>query len=206
VIDIHMIDSGKFPANLAAQAERVRHPQVQLHIADPVWGNLAEARRRAYALGDHPFVSWIDDDDEVLDVSWIDRAMEILQDPEVSAVYPRWCSTGAIEQETPRRDWQLIGAHSYLQPFAHHLTIMRRAHIAEFFDDVGDRPLLRDQDILLVASMARHGRLVALPDMAYRWVLREGTARSHREPPDLQAWGVKHWQDTVRAHRRRVGA
>lgn len=202
-----MIDSGKFPENFARQAERVRHPKVQLQIAAPVWGNLAEARRRAYALGDHPFVSWIDDDDEVLDMAWVDRALQILRDdPEVSAVYPRWCSTGAHERETPDRPWALMESHVYLWPHAHHLTIMRRCHVGEFFDDVGARPLLRDQDILLVASMARHGRLVALPDMAYRWNLRDGTPRSHCEPPELNAWGVEHWQDTVRAHRQRVGA
>lgn len=206
MIDIHMIDSGRFPENFARQVERVRHPSVTLQIAAPVWGNVAEARRRAYALGDHPFVSWIDDDDEVLDVTWVDRALGILQDPEVSAVYPRWCSTGAVKLETPRHEWQLMGAHHYLKPFAHHLTIMRREHIAEFFEDVGDRPLMRDQDILLVASMARHGRLVSLPNLAYRWALRKDTPRTHREPPDLNAWGIAHWQDTVRAHQQRFAA
>lgn len=197
-----MIDSGKFPENFKRQEQRVRHPSVRLQIAEPVWGNVAEARRRAYALGDHPFVTWIDDDDEVLDMSWIDQALEILEDPEVSAVYPRWCSSGALHLVTPVREWELMASHYCLEPAAHHLTIMRRAHIAEFFRDVGDRPLLRDQDILLVASMARHGRLVALPDMAYRWVLRDGSARTHREPQELNAWGIAHWQDTVRAHLR----
>lgn len=196
-----MIDSGRFPENFALQCERVRHPKVRLQVAEPVWGNVAEARRLAYAMGDHPFVSWIDDDDEVLDMSWIDRALEILEDPKVSAVYPRWCSSGTLEQEIPVHEWKLIGSHHHLQPYAHHLTIMRREYVPEFFEEVGDRPLLRDQDILLVASMARHGRLVALPNLAYRWALREGTARSHQEPPDLHSWGVSHWRDTVIAHR-----
>lgn len=206
MIDIHMIDSGKFPENFARQAERVCHPRVRLQVAQPVWGNLAEARRRAYALGDHEFVSWIDDDDEVLDTSWIDDALEILRDVSVSAVYPRWRSTGVLALETPFEPWDLMSAHYYLKPFAHHMTVMRRAHIPQFFDDVNGRPLLRDQDILLVASMARHGRLVAHPAMAYNWVLREGTARSHREPQHLDAWGVAHWRDTVLMHRQRIGA
>lgn len=201
MIDVHMIDSGKFPDNFALQADRVRHPLVKLQVAQPVWGNIADARRRAYALGDSPYVSWIDDDDEVLDIKWVDRAIAILEsDASVSAVYPRWCSRGELTLETPCQDWQLIGAHNCLQPFAHHLTVMRREHVAPFFADVGDRALLRDQDILLVASMARYGRLVALPDMAYCWVLREGTSRTYREPRDLNQWGLKHWENTVRAH------
>lgn len=201
MIDIHMINSGRFPENFERQAERVRHPKVRLQISEPVWGNLVEARRIAYSKGDFPYVSWIDDDDEVLDMSWVDEALEILEDKNVSAVYPRWCSSGAMVRETRIHEWKLIGAHHPLWPCAHHLTIMRRQNVTPFFDEVGDRPLMRDQDILLVASQARYGRLVALPAMAYRWELREGTARSHQEPDELHAWGVDHWQQTVRMHR-----
>jgi hypothetical protein len=201
VIDLHIIDSGRFPENLSKQIERVAHPRVNVHIAEPVWGSVAEARRRAYSLGTSPFVTWADDDDEVLDMQWIDEALRVLEDQSVSAVYPRWRSTGALTQETPIAQWELMRSHYYLCPHAHHLTVMRRAHVARFFDDVGDRPLIRDQDLLLVASMARYGRLVALPAMAYQWNLRNDSARCHVEPPELHSWGVAHWRDTVLAHR-----
>jgi hypothetical protein len=203
VIDIHIIDSGHFPENFARQVERLQHPLVNVQVAEPVWGSVAEARRRAYALGSAPFVSWVDDDDEVLDLTWLQHARDILQrDQGVSAVYPCWRSTGALVGETPIHRRSLMTSHRASQPYAHHLTIMRREHVAPFFEEVGDRPLLRDQDILLAASMARHGRLVALPNMAYRWHLHDASARSHCEPPELHAWGVAHWRDTVLAHRR----
>jgi hypothetical protein len=201
VIDLHIIDSGRFPENLARQIERASHPRVNVHIADPVWGSVAEARRRAYALGTAPFVTWADDDDEVLDMRWIDEALRILEDTGVSAVYPRWRSTGALKLETPAEPWALMRSHHYLCPHAHHLTIMRRENVLRFFDEVGDRPLIRDQDLLLVASMARYGRLVALPVMAYRWHLHGASARLHNEPPDLHAWGIAHWRETVLQHR-----
>lgn len=201
MIDLHMIDSGKHPENFKKQIDRSRHPKIRLQVAQPVWGNVAEARRLAYQMGDHPFVSWIDDDDEVLDVSWVDGALEILQDQKVSAVYPRSLSRGVLEIETPIHEWKLIGSHNHHWPYAHHFTIMRREYVPAFFEQVGDRPLLRDQDILLVASMARYGKLVAHPSMAYQWNLLEGTARSHVEPPELHDWCVSHWRDTVLAHR-----
>jgi hypothetical protein len=202
VIDLHIIDSGLFPENLAKQIERVQHPLVTVHIAEPVWGSVAEARRRAYSMGSNPFVTWVDDDDEVLDTSWLGMAVRLLQgDSGISAVYPRWRSSGALEMQTPDMAWDLMKAHHYLKPFAHHMTVMRRENVTRFFDEVGDRPLIRDQDLLLVASQARYGVLVAASAMAYRWHLHDASARSHQEPPDLHAWGIAHWRDTVLAHR-----
>lgn len=203
MIDLHMIDSGAHAGNEALQIERVRHPLIEVHVAQPVWGNIAEARRRAYALGSHPFVTWIDDDDVVLDVSWVDRAVEILRgDPDVAAVYPRWRYGGEYPAiETPVHTWHVMLSHRYRHPYAHHMTIMRRDNVAEFFHEVGERVMMRDQDLLLVAAQARFGRLVALPTVAYEWVMRSGSPRQRLEPEATNKWAVEHWQQTVRTHR-----
>ena len=206
-IDIHMIDSGAHAENAAAQIERLRHPMIQTHIAQPVWGNVAEARRRAYALGSHPLVSFIDDDDVVLDVSWVDQAIDILRDPEVAAVYPRWCGTGSLGAiETPQHAWDISSAHSPHLPYAHHLTVMRRTNVDQFFADVGGRVMVREADRLLIAAQARFGRLVALPAMAYRWILRDGTARTHVEPESIERWACEYWRETVFLHQHRVAS
>lgn len=202
MIDLHIIDSGRHAKNLRHQVERASHPSITVHVAQPVWGNTAEARRRAYALGSHPFVSWMDDDDVVLDVSWVDQALQILRDPDVSAVYPRWVGLGlgvaggAIV--TPVHEWRLMTCHRAWLPHAHHLTIMRRENVARFFADVGDRVMMRDQDLLLVASQPRYGRLVALPDMAYRWIFRADSPSQQPAPEPVTRWAVEYWAQTVR--------
>lgn len=201
-IDIHMIDSGAHAENAAAQLSRVQHPLIRAHVTPPVWGNVAAARRRGFALGSHPLVSFIDDDDVVLDMAWVDQAIDIMCDPEVAAVYPRWCGTGSLGQiETPEHSWSITHAHSPHMPYAHHLTVMRRANVEKFFADVGERAMVREADRLLIAAQARFGRLVALPAVAYRWVLRDGSARTHAEPEAIEQWACEYFEETVRRHR-----
>jgi hypothetical protein len=98
----------------------------------------------------------------VLDISWLSRALEILRDPEIAAVYPRWRGVDESGNEVlvPDHEWDIRKAHEARSPWAHHLAIMRRANVQQFFEEVGNRSMVRDQDVLLVHSQARFGRLV----------------------------------------------
>jgi hypothetical protein len=193
-----MIDSGRFALNAARQEQHARHPLVRFHRASPVWGNTARARRQGYTLGSQPFVTWIDDDDALLDLTWLPQALRILRDDSsVAAVYPRWRCSGAYEFTVPVHRWSLRNAHCANTPYAHHLTVMRRENVTQFFRDLGARTLVRDQDALLVHAQARHGRLVALPALAYHWRLRPGSGRTVAEPPEVDAWVQRYRADTI---------
>src|SRR3954465_1312027 len=93
MIDVHIICTPGNEALCEQQVSRLQHPLVNIVRGSYVQGNILEARYRAFAQGSAPFVSWVDDDDEVLDLSWLPEAVQKLQDQAVSAVYPRWKAT-----------------------------------------------------------------------------------------------------------------
>lgn len=185
MIDIHMIDSGRFQENATRQIEKLRHPLVTVHITPPVWGNVLQARAHGYARGSHPYVAHVDDDDEVLDTDWLERAVNILENcPDVSAVYPRYrltlAETGLIAYETPVHNWHPKFSLTRQPPFVHNFTVMRRRNVTPFFDlFVARVGRLMTPELLLFESQARFGTLVSDPAMAYHWIVRKGSGSSH---------------------------
>lgn len=191
MIDVHVIPCRGF--DVSTIVRQLHHPKITVQVADWVEGNILEARWRAFQLGTHPYVSWVDGDDEVVSVEWVDRALEILEaHPDVAAVYPRWYTTENGQQKmAPYHPWspELHRAFS-TQPLAHHLTIMRRHNVMQLLDEakaaVGK--MVKLTEAYLTFGQMRYGRLVALEDVAYNWRLRPGTGRSSIEPSETTEW------------------
>jgi hypothetical protein len=203
VIDIHIIPAPGNEASYARQLERLKHPLVNVQIAEYVTGNMIEARWRGFSIGSAPYVSWVDDDDEIVDLSWLERAVRLLDDQTIAAVYPRWRGTmnGKLLHETsglPFSPTRFLQAPALIDP--HHLTIMRRVNVISMLSDVRSRfpVMMKNQERLLTIGQLRYGRLVALKEMAYEWKVREGSARTWKEDPDVEAWTMQHIRDSLK--------
>jgi hypothetical protein len=194
-VDIHIIDSTKYPANHQAQKQRLAHPRVNVQEALYVEGSVIEARYQAFQLGSAPYVSWVDDDDQVLDVQWIDQALEMLDaDPALSAVFPQWC----MSQDGVLQHTSMEGREPY--PIApHHLTIMRRENVLSLLSEVRDQfpSLICFAELMLVFGQLRFGKVVYLPALAYEWKQRSGGASSHTEDPYTTAFVFGHIQESL---------
>ena len=196
MIDLHMIRTPDYEG-FDDQAKRASHPKVTIVEGDYVKGNMLEARMKAYAKGSNPYVSWIDDDDIVLDMSWIDSALEMLEDKSIAAVYPQWRArmNDKIVHQTTFRPWNISHHESNGgSPEAHHLTIMRRENVLELLEQVkAITPVhVKSQDRLLTTGMWRYGKVVPIEALAYEWLLRPNSARSLPENRAVSAWAESH--------------
>ena len=207
MVDIHVIPSPGFDENLVKILQALQHPQVHVQIADYVEGDILAARLRAYSLGDCPYVSWVDGDDRVLDIKWIELAVFILDScPHISAVYPRWTAikNGKVKKTPPIHVWdaRMHSTWSYL-PMAHHLTVMRKHQVLELLGDAQEAVggMVKSQDRYLMSALVRHGQLVSLDDVAYEWHLRPNTGRSAQDSPKAIKWCRKRAVEDVKLAR-----
>jgi hypothetical protein len=204
MIDVHMIDGGKFPKLAAQNREAVKHPLITLHDAPWVDQNLRLARLQGFSMGTNPYVSFIDDDDDVLDVSWIGEAVQILEgNPGISAVYPRYETyhNGRSIKTLPIQDPWNAELHRRPPPVAHHLTIMRRENVLEIHEHMKIHPIImREQDVILTQAMLRFGRMHPVQNIAYRWHLRPGSARLSCDIPTVRNWSYEYTEETFRVH------
>lgn len=202
MIDIHIIPTPGFEEGLAAMVKKLEHPRITVQFGQFVDGNLLEARWLAYNQGNAPYVSFADGDDAVLDISWIDRALHILDNyPHVAAVYPRWCATqvGKPNHVSPIHKWtpemhRLCSS----QPLAHHLTIMRRHQVLELLKVARENvsKMTKNPERYLSSGLARYGQLVSFDDVAYEWRLRPGTARTVDDSAETVAFvNARSYQD-----------
>lgn len=207
LIDIHMIDSGKFPDLANAQRKKMmEHPLVQFQEGEFVHLNLREARLRSYSKGTCPYVSFIDDDDEVLDISWLEQAIDILEkNPDVSAVYPRYetWEFGKHARTLPFEARWNENIHRQLPPVAHHLTIMRRENVMAIHEMFKVHPVMtRMQEPLLTLGMLRFGRLVPLDVIAYRWIVRPDSMRITNDNGSVTLWSRNFIRETYELYSR----
>jgi hypothetical protein len=205
MIDVHMIDSGCCPELCARQQEIVQHKSIVLQKGVYVSGNLLEARILSYSKGVNPYVTWIDDDDEVLDLSWIDHALYLLEDPKISAVYPRWHCTedNKILYESPFIPWSFeYQDRKSGFPLAHHLTIMRRENVLQILNEfkINVGRMIKEQDRLLTYSMNLFGKLVPVENIAYNWKLRNNSTRIIKEAQTTSAW-VNQYRLKIKGNR-----
>jgi len=193
-VDIHMIrsPSGSF---FDAQKAALAHPCINFHEAQYVPGSVVEARLQGFQLGTSPYVSWVDDDDHVLDIQWIDQALDILDnDPTVSAVFPQWCSSqnGTVVHTS------MTGNQPY--PIApHHLTIMRRQNVIPLLTEISDQfpNLICFAELMLLFGQLRFGRVAYLPVMAYEWVQYANGASKVTEDQYTTAFVYGHIQQSL---------
>lgn len=196
-VDIHIIKSPGFQAHFHAQAQRLAHPRINVHEAPYVAGSVIKARLRGFSLGTAPYVSWVDDDeDQVLDVEWIDAALDLLDsDPTIAAVYPQWqaVAKGSVVHAS--------NASIPLEP--HHLTIMRRDNVLPMLTAMRDAhpQMMIFHELAVCLGQLRFGRLVALPTLAYQWVMHDASARSVPPNPPALAYSMAHIQESLTYYR-----
>lgn len=194
-IDIHIIPAPGNEANFQAQLERLKHPLVTTQVAEYVPGAIVQARCRAYAMGTCEYVSWVDDDDTILTLDWLDEAVRILDnDPSVSAVYPRWKYTvhGVVTHVSKAERNPM-----HLEP--HHLTIMRRKYAVPMMESIRDvyPTMCLWQDLMVPIGQLRHGRLVPLNVIAYEWKGRDGSGRSLPIDGPMNQYGQAHIRESL---------
>lgn len=198
-----MIPTQGFEQGFEEQVARLQHPLIEVQTGSYVKGNMLAARSRAYALGTAPYVSWVDPDDEVLDISWITRAVELLDsDPTVAAVYPRWISTigTKITHTVPMHTWDPSTFNRGTWPAGHTFTIMRRVNVRRTFDELEAITSVYQNrvDLLLVHSQMRYGRCVLEPTIAYNWKLRPKSGRSLVNDDATVEIGRRYMRDTLK--------
>lgn len=207
MIDLHMIPSPGFELGFAEQTARVQHRLITVQTGEFVENDMLSARSRSYALGSQKYVSWMDPDDEVLDVSWIDGAIELMEwDDGVAAVYPRWQASvdGRVVRTTAIHEWDPTSFNMGSTPLGHHLTIMRRENVMDFFERLKRRTAIFQNrvDLLLVHSQMRYGRCVAEPTVAYNWRLQPKSGRHVVNPDAVVEVGRQFMQETNAITRR----
>lgn len=194
MVDIHVIPNPGFEMNLVNVVQALRHPQVCVHVADYVPGDILAARLQGYSLGTCPYVSWVDGDDCVLDIKWIEIAISILdRNPHISAVYPRWTTVknGQTKKTTPIHVWDAAVHERWASvPLAHHLTIMRRPQVLALLStaQLAVGGMVKSQDRYLMSGLVRFGQLKSLDDLAYEWHLHPNTGRSAQDSPEAIKW------------------
>ena len=175
MLDCHIIVSPDTPLEWVTQcldsvheaADRAGYP-VAVHVADGVPGHIGKARAAGYALGSHPYVTFVDDDDYVL--------------PNAFA-----CLLPALEAGSDAiytRETTLQNGHFRATDRRHHLAVYRRTLLDGF--DFTHWPAY---DAMALRTHVEHKAraVVDLPDAVYVYRLRgDSPARViQRKHPEL---------------------
>ncbi len=173
MIDAHIIPTKGWELQVEEQLCRIKHPLITPHVGTYVPGDILRARADGIKMGNNPYVTWIDPDDEVLDVRWVEQAVDALEtNPKIAAVYCRWVSSqnGAITYTSPA-----IGWHSSMNcstvPAAHTFTIARRKNITRVLDYAlsFNEPITSTIDSTILGAQQYFGTMLLNPTMAYHW-------------------------------------
>lgn len=161
MIDIHVLTWSKTdPQWLAQCLESLQSPLCTVHVVEGVEGHIGKGRAKAYALGTHGYVGFVDSDDYVLPGT-IERVCDEL----VAHDYHAVCT---LENLIRGNDPTPITK----QPLGnHHLFVAKRSVIT---------PLLpaHDQTPRFAEKLAMHKiRPVQLPFVGYIW--RQHSQQAH---------------------------
>lgn len=186
MIDIHVIEKPGWPVgHVLAQ---LRHPLVTTHVVPHIEGNLLAARRAGYSRGTHPLVTWVDPDDEVLELSWLEEAVGWMQDPATSMVFPRWQTP---KHTAPVMHPPLTDLNRGSYPHAHHLTLMRRpgVHWALSRLEAFGIPMVQRVEPMVVRLQQTLGRARQHPAVAYFWRTGNGASQVPMTQVEAEAIG-----------------
>jgi glycosyltransferase involved in cell wall biosynthesis len=194
MLDIHVIPKAGFEDNMFKMVQALVHPLINVYHSSYIFGNILEARIAGFSKGTSKYVTWIDSDDTIVNVEWVEKAIQVLEmDNTISAIYPRWnvIEHGKIIRTTPEHEWSasLHATWSYM-PYAHHLTIMRREQVLEslMLAKENVKHLIQSTERYLVSSLVKNGRLISEPTIAYNWHLHPNTARTKNDSVEAQEW------------------
>lgn len=193
LLDIHMIKTPGWEKNFQKQKALLENDFVKVHEVDFIKDHVFYARVNGFNEGQADYVSYFDDDDRVLDTSWIPSAIQLMDDnPHIAVVYPRYQATRneQVIHVSPDQPYTLNDSW----PRIHSLSIFRRSHMLNMCEIVMNQVAALNPkktsrlENLLFQSMAMFGTFVHVPNIAYSWDLREGTARSTRLENHVELW------------------
>lgn len=167
-LDVHMIVSDttapEYVQQAIASVKRARdcasYP-VSLHIVHGVAGHVGIGRQRGYSRGHHPYVTFVDDDDYVLDHAFETIRSALEQTPD--AVFTReWLLQNGVMIESNNR---------------HHLAVYKR-EVATAFDFP---QWVVDGDLALKHTLMReNAAIIDVPDPVYVWRVYMSKGRALR--------------------------
>ena len=161
MIDVHVLThSGTRPEWLAECLASLDCQPCTVHVVTGVEGNIAAGRAAGFALGAHPYVTYVDSDDFVLPGAM--QAVIDALDGGLDAVV-----TGEV---------QLRGDALSKPYFGHHLFAMRRDIIQPHLADY----VKKFRSIDCVTAMGRIAKPVHIDVIAYVW--RMHPDQSHKTP------------------------
>lgn len=196
MLDIHMIATTGWEDNFEVQKKIMEsNPRVTVHREDFIPNHVLYARINGYAKGTSKYVSYFDDDDYIIDFDWVDEAIEMMErNPRIAIVYPRYNAVhaGKVIHTTPTGPYRQNRSF----PPIHSLSIMRREQIeqaSKMFTE-GLKPLnpqvTNRLDNLMHNSLKKFGMFANIPNIAYNWNLREGTARNTPLELHVERWAL----------------
>jgi glycosyltransferase involved in cell wall biosynthesis len=173
MLDVHVIISPKTPVTWVDRClyslidACVSLPYaVEVHLAPYIDGHIGHARQHGYAMGSHPYVTTVDDDD------WLEpNAFSVLRDS---------LQSGAPAVYTRETVWQ--NGKPRLFDNRQNLRIYRRDVLNGF--DFGAWPILSDE------ALSRHadgfGPGIDLPDRVYNYRINpSGSRKLYPQHADL---------------------
>ena len=161
MIDVHVLThSGTRPEWLVQCLASLADEPCTVHVVPGVEGNIAAGRAAGFALGDHPYVTFVDSDDYVLPGAM--QAVTAALGSGLDAV---------VTGEMLLADGQLHGPR-----YGHHLFALRRTvltpRLATYAQDF--------HAMHCVCALARIARPARLDAVTYVW--RQHPAQTHRMP------------------------
>lgn len=182
MVDVHIINDPVWAANAKAQANILQQiGYVRIHYSEPILGDLFGARANAYKLGQMPFVSFIDADDQVLDPNFFKVAADFLMNnPQVSSVFSR-CKIRkegqSVGRDTPLIKWTPSVHDSWSIPLVHQIIVHRRENIARTFEQLSGVKWGYLESWIVNAAQMQFGSLHQLDSVAYEWLIKASSAR-----------------------------
>lgn len=161
MIDVHVLThSGTRPEWLAQCLASLADEPCTVHVVRGIEGCIAAGRAIGFALGDHPYVTFVDSDDYVLPGS-----MQAVTD-----------ALGTGLDAVVAGEMILADGKLHSPSYGHHLFALRRAVIAPHLDRYA-RDFAKTHCVSALASIARPTRIDAV---TYVW--RQHQAQTHRRP------------------------
>ena len=181
-IDLHVIRTPKFDANMEAMLVNFSPEFFDIHICDRVDGNITEARRRAFRRGTNELKTFIDPDDEILDLTWISKAIEEMSATELAAIACRY-KISYINGKSHVYPFSIWTKDKYLEytspPIIHHLSIMRSRHLDVILETLKNMNI-RYSELFINQMIPLYGDIKIYQNIGYHWILRPGSAVSEK--------------------------
>lgn len=162
----------------------LKNEPVRIHICDGIVGDIAQARTQAFALGNFPYVAFVDPDDLIVPgifkrlIHELDNhpdcvcaySDEVLIDDQGRALIAGW----SVNPEPFISSGHDLSYHNINGQYIHHLRVMRRDAVVKCL------PLKTKRmcEPALLKDLAKLGTIRHCPGIGYLWRIHDGNTFS----------------------------